>query len=248
MSTSQLSVQLYSVRDALAADTAGTLQRLAEIGFRQAEPFGFGPDADLTAVHGAGFTTPSAHANFIKEGTDLAAYFGAAAAAGVKVLIDPAIAAERFSSADGVKGIADDLNAAAAVGAQHGVEMGYHNHWWELEGDIEGTSPLEYLASITDPAVVFEVDTYWVEVGGRRAVDVLASIGDRVKLLHVKDGDASRDTKKQLPSGAGVIPVLDILAAAPNALRVVEFDDYDGDIFAGLQQSYDYLTANGVTA
>ncbi|MFZ4893879.1 sugar phosphate isomerase/epimerase family protein [Plantibacter sp. Mn2098] len=248
MSNSQLSVQLYSVRDALAADQEATLKRLTDIGYRQAELFGFGPDADVSAVHNAGLATPSAHANFIARGTDYAAYFGAAAAAGVEVLIDPAIAAERFATADGVKGIADDLNEAAAVAAAHGVALGYHNHWWELEGDIEGLSPLEYLASITDQAVVFEVDTYWVEVGGRRAVDVLKQIGERVAFIHVKDGDASRDTKKQLPSGAGVIPVLDILAAAPQALRVVEFDDFDGDIFAGLTESFEFLTKNGVTA
>ncbi|MGK9147523.1 TIM barrel protein [Plantibacter flavus] len=248
MSTSELSVQLYSVREPLAADRAAALQRLTEIGFRQAEPFGFGPGVSLQDVHDAGLATPSAHANFIKEGTDVSAYFGAAAESGVQVLIDPAIAAERWATAESVAAVADDLNAAAAVAAGHGVQLGYHNHWWELEGDVAGTSPLEHLASLTDPAVVFEVDTYWVEVGGRRAVDVLATLGDRVRFIHVKDGDASRDTLKQLPAGAGVVPVLDIIAAAPQALRVIEFDAYDGDIFAGLEQSFAYLTTNGVQA
>ncbi|HXH36937.1 MAG TPA: TIM barrel protein [Plantibacter sp.] len=248
MSTSQLSVQLYSVREPLAADRSAALQRLTEIGFRQAEPFGFGPGTSLQDIHDAGLATPSAHANFIKEGTDVSAYFGAAAEAGVQVLIDPAIAAERFATAESVASIADDLNAAARIAAGHGVQLGYHNHWWELEGDVAGTSPLEHLASITDPSVLFEVDTYWVEVGGRRAVDVLASIGERVQFIHVKDGDASRDTLKQLPAGAGVVPVLDILAAAPQALRVIEFDAFDGDIFQGLEQSFSYLTTNGVQA
>ena len=36
----QLSVQLYTVREALSADMAGTLRRLAEIDFTQVEPFG----------------------------------------------------------------------------------------------------------------------------------------------------------------------------------------------------------------
>lgn len=248
MSTSHLSVQLYSVREPLAADRAATLQRLADMGFRQAEPYGFGPGVSLQDVHDAGLATPSAHSKFIQGGTDLSAYFGAAAEAGVQVLIDPAIAEERFATAESVASIADDLNAAAAVAAGHGVQVGYHNHWWEIEGDVAGTSPLEHLAALTDPAVVFEVDTYWVEVGGRRAVDVLATIGDRVRFIHVKDGDASRDTMKQLPAGAGVVPVLDILAAAPQALRVIEFDAFDGDIFQGLEQSFAYLTTNGVQA
>lgn len=248
MSTSHLSVQLYSVREPLAADRAATLQRLTDIGFRQAEPFGFGPGVSLQDIHDAGLATPSAHAKFITEGTDLSAFFGAAAEQQVQVLIDPSIAAERFATADSVAAIADDLNAAAEIAAAHGVQVGYHNHWWELEGDVAGTNPLEHLASLTHESVVFEVDTYWVEVGGLRAVDVLASIGDRVRFIHVKDGDASRDTLKQLPAGAGVVPVLDILAAAPQALRVIEFDAYDGDIFHGLEQSFEYLTTNGVQA
>jgi hypothetical protein len=36
------SVQLYSVRDALAADLPGTLSRLRSIGFELVEPFGIG--------------------------------------------------------------------------------------------------------------------------------------------------------------------------------------------------------------
>ena len=39
--TSPISVQLYTVRDAIAADLPGTLRRLADIGFTQVEPWGF---------------------------------------------------------------------------------------------------------------------------------------------------------------------------------------------------------------
>jgi hypothetical protein len=39
--------------------------------------------------------------------------------------------------------------------------------------------------------------------------------------------------------------VLDVLAAAPQAVRVIEFDDYAGDVFEGLAESIAFLTANG---
>jgi hypothetical protein len=42
--------------------------------------------------------------------------------------------------------------------------------------------------------------------------------------------------------------VLAILAAAPQALRVVELDGCNGDIFDALADSFAYLTGNGVTA
>ena len=38
--SSQVSVQLYTVREALAEDVAGTVSRLAELGFTSVEPFG----------------------------------------------------------------------------------------------------------------------------------------------------------------------------------------------------------------
>ncbi len=46
MSNSNLSVQLYTVRELLTEDTVGTLRRIAEIGFTQVEPFGLLDFAD----------------------------------------------------------------------------------------------------------------------------------------------------------------------------------------------------------
>ena len=43
-------------------------------------------------------------------------------------------------------------------------------------------------------------------------------------------------------------PELEILASAPQALRVVELDGFNGDIFDELRDSFAYLTANGVSA
>jgi hypothetical protein len=37
------------------------------------------------------------------------------------------------------------------------------------------------------------------------------------------------------------VPVADILAAAPNAVRVLEFDEYDGDLFEGLTEGIAFL-------
>ena len=44
---SQLSVQLYSVRDAFAHDPTGTLERLAGLGFTQVEPYGVRENLDV---------------------------------------------------------------------------------------------------------------------------------------------------------------------------------------------------------
>ena len=90
--------------------------------------------------------------------------------------------------------------------------------------------------------MVLEVDTYWVEVGGVPVVDLLRRLGDQVRYLHVKDGPVNRDVKAQLPAGEGSMDVPAVLAAAPDAVRVIEFDDYTGDVFDGLAASLAYVT------
>src|SRR5438477_43939 len=90
----------------------------------------------------------------------------------------------------------------------------------QIAEDLEGA--LELLAPRLDDRVVLEVDTYWVEVGGVDVVDLLGRLGDRVRFLHVKDGDKSRDTKAQLPAGEGEMDIPAVLAAAPDAMRVLE--------------------------
>ncbi|MBC7402999.1 MAG: hypothetical protein H7279_07470, partial [Microbacteriaceae bacterium] len=65
--TPPLSLQLYTVREALDADFAGTMQRVADIGFTRVEPFDFLARADALAVSFAatGLTAPSAHLRFL---------------------------------------------------------------------------------------------------------------------------------------------------------------------------------------
>uniref|UniRef100_UPI003CF40694 sugar phosphate isomerase/epimerase family protein n=1 Tax=Pseudarthrobacter sp. DSP2-3-2b1 TaxID=2804661 RepID=UPI003CF40694 len=97
---------------------------------------------------------------------------------------------------------------------------------------------------LLDPELVLEVDTYWVAVGGQDPVDILTKLGDRVKLIHIKDGPLTNDTKAQLPAGKGKVPVLAVIAAAKSLeTGVVEFDDYDGDIFKGIAESLAFLNA-----
>lgn len=247
MSAHPLSVQLYTVRDALQADPAAALERLAGIGFTTVEPFGLVERASTYAelLPRFGLTPSSAHTSLI--GKDIVPAIEAAQAVGVTTLIEPAVFGEAWATSDSVVAIADELNSIAAIAAAEGITVGYHNHWWELETALDGTNALEAFADNLDPAVVLEVDTYWTQVGGVPAPALLQRLGDRVRFIHVKDGDISRENKNQVAVGSGRMPVLDILAAAPQAVRVVELDDFEGDVFDALADSVTFLTANGET-
>jgi sugar phosphate isomerase/epimerase len=242
-----LSVQLYTLRELLAEDLPGTLDRLAGLGLAHVEPFRLTEYAAQLgpALAASGLTAPTAHQHVVGTGAE-EEIFATAAALGVGTVFDPRIDRERFESADGVAAVADDLNAAAAVAAKHGVRLGYHNHAQELEIVLNGTPALEVLAGHLDESVVLEVDTYWAAVGGQDPVTLLKRLGERVTAVHVKDGPATPDPADQVPVGRGGLPVREILAAAPDALRVVELDDTRGDRFQAVADSVAWLRAEGL--
>ncbi|WP_258063498.1 MULTISPECIES: sugar phosphate isomerase/epimerase [unclassified Rathayibacter] len=244
-----LSVQLYSVREPLAADLPATLDRLAAIGFTTVELFGFVDLADAyrAALPASGLRAPSAHARLLGPQGDATVdeILDTAASLGVETVIDPFVDPTRWTTADDVARIADDLNALVDSAAARGLVLGYHNHAFEFENRVDGRSAFEHLAGLLDPRMVLELDTYWAAVGGDDPVEVLGRLGDQVRFLHVKDGPISADTQEQLPAGEGAMDVPAILVAAPQALPVLEFDAYAGDIFEGLESAHRYVSGLG---
>jgi sugar phosphate isomerase/epimerase len=238
-----LSVQLYTVREALENDFDATLAKIAGFGFTQVEPFGFDDFAEQlrTGLAEHGLSAPTAHVGLLRGDADV--ILDLAAELGIGTVIDPMTDPARWKRVDEIAGIAAELNAAAMKAADRGLKVGYHNHWFELESSFDGKHGLEVLADNLAPEVVLEVDTYWAYVGGADVPALLRRLGDRVVALHVKDGDGTRDNKKQVAVGSGTVPVWDFIAAAPDALRVVELDDSEGDRLEAIEASRAYLLA-----
>jgi sugar phosphate isomerase/epimerase len=242
--TQPLSVQLYTVRDALSADLPGTLQRIADIGYTNVEAFGFVDNADelAAALRDAGLAAPSGHARLLDAGEqDLERIFHASTTLGLGTLIDPHIDESRWTTREDVEAIARELSALAPRAADHGLLLGYHNHAFEFSNRIDGVSAYEVFADALSDDVVLELDTYWVQVGGDDPVAVIGKYGEKVQFLHVKDGDGSHDDKQQVAVGNGIMPIREIIAAAPDALHVVELDDHEGDVFQAVADSYTFL-------
>jgi sugar phosphate isomerase/epimerase len=243
-----LSVQLYSIRDALKADLPGSLARLVEIGFTSVEPFDIlgGPAGLRAALDANGLRAPSAHVRLGAD-ADLDRILDAAATVGVHTVVQAVSPRELWESEDGVATVAEQHNRAAEQAAGVGLRAGYHNHHWELANAVGDRPALERFAELLDPDVVLELDTYWAAVGGQDVPALLRRLGDRVRLLHLKDGPISHDNREQLPLGRGAMPVEELVAAAGAAeLGVLEFDDYDGDVFEGLAEGFRYATRLGI--
>ena len=105
-----------------------------------------------------------------------------------------------------------------------GIDLIYHNHNREfLPVPEEGYIVHEELEKRCD--ILFEIDTYWAYVAGRDPLALLDHFGDRVPLIHIKDGSA--DGKIGCPLGRGEAPVADIWKKARDTGRdiVVEIEN-----------------------
>lgn len=236
---SHLSVQLYSVRDQLADDPSAALSRLAGLGFTEVELFDLAHWGALLEqpIRDAGLRVRAAHASLLSL-DDRGPVYRAARRLGLDTVIEPTVR-DGWTDESGIQSIADRLNRVAAEAAEHGLLVGYHNHWWEF-GEVAGRPALEHLAEALHPSVVLELDVYWAAVAGADVAGLAQRLNARIRHLHIKDGPLELEAP-QLPAGSGLVDLKGVLEAVPAATRVLEFDRYDGDVFEGLTRSAEWL-------
>lgn len=261
-----ITVQLYSVREQANADYEGTIRAIAAMGFRKVEPAGFPgstPEAAAKLFKELGLEAPSCHCG-LPIGDQKQQVIETALTMGHKYLITgcPPKFKEHYTSADGVKAMAALYCEAAANAAEHGLQVGYHNHDWDLI-DVDGTPGYQIFLAETPDSVLYEADIFWVSRAGRSPAEFITEIGVRGKCLHFKDGKVNTDgefveaetedgkimisnDKPFMPAGTGEVDLAGAFAAAEHAeLIAVELDSYNGDMMAAVKQSYDFLTAQG---
>ena len=272
-----LSVQLYSLGAAPATDLDGTIARLAELGFAAVEPVvstgaseqmrefaknlgaeHLPPDVDTTALKRAldahGMVAPSSHVQ-LPDGEHAQEILDEQEMLGSTTLVTAALfdpesgSLEAFNDLDRIKVLAERFNRAAELARSRGMRVGYHNHFWEFATDFDGRSGMEVFYELCEPDVVAEVDVYWAQLGGRDPADLVRTLGDRVSLLHVKDGDGELGATSS-PLGEGVVDLPGVLAAATAAQwHIVELEGMDEEtVWPALQTSVQYLTQLGLSS
>ena len=132
MTSNPLALQLYTVRDQLAAGRAGVLAALRDFGYGAVEPYDVlsDPRALRADLDEAGLAVCSVHARAL--GPEADALLDGAQVVGADTVIVPSVPAERFASPESVAARARELNEAAARAAGWGLRLGYHNHAFEL--------------------------------------------------------------------------------------------------------------------
>ena len=244
-----ISLQLYSLREQAAKDYAGTITRVADMGYVGVEPAGYpGTTVEDAArlYRNLDLQVGSAHLG-LPVGADKQSNIDQAGILGVQHMVSGK-GPNDFATLDLVKATCELFNEAAANARAAGFRFSIHNHWWEFSrleetGELVYKHMLEYLSD----EVCFEVDTYWVQTGGCDPAAVVAELGSRCPLLHIKDGPCDRNRAMQ-PCGEGLLdfPAIVAAAGATTEWMIVELDRCDTDMVEAVAKSYRYLVGQGL--
>ncbi len=252
MKHSQLAAQLYTVRDfaKTPADIAGTLAKVKKIGYEAVQISGIGAIAEEELVKickNEGLTICASHDS------------------GQQIIENPDAVIEHLKKMNcpytcypwphivpatmhGAIDMAQKLNASAERMAQAGIGLCYHNHAIEFQ-KIDGKLLLDIYYE-NAPALMAEIDTFWVQTGGSDPTDWIQKLSGRLPLLHLKEYAVCGNERIMSYIGGGNLKWNEIIPAGEAAgvkYFIVEQDNCNGMCpFEALQRSYDYITENFV--
>lgn len=244
MHVDQIALQLYTVRRLAADDLPGTLAAVAAAGYRSVEVAGL-PQTGATQLArmlaDAGLSPIASHESIESLRRDWEAVADRLAAIGCTRAIVPWLPEEERENVDGVRRFAADLAGFAGRLADRGIRVGYHNHAFEF-APLEDTTVWAILLAQLPPEVELELDVYWAAVGGRDPVAEIGALGDRVRLLHMKDRSPGPEPHDE-PAGEGDLPFPSIVTAGRTAgveWYIVEQDE-PRDAIADIGRARRYL-------
>jgi sugar phosphate isomerase/epimerase len=249
----EIYLQLYSVRADIRDDYAGTIAKVAEMGYTGVETagyadgkfYGLSPADFKKSIEDVGMEVLASHTSRPLADSLAATNWDevwmwwdtaikAHKEAGMKYIVipwmsTPATLADLQAYCDYYNQIGEKCNAA-------GLRLGYHNHNFEFK-EIEGQLMYDYMLNNTDPSkVFFQMDVYWLGEGGKNPVDYFNNYPGRFELRHIKDElELGRSGKVDFES------IYNNAATAGAKYMIVEVERYTGTPFEGVKESYDFL-------
>ena len=216
-------LELYSVRNELKKDLAGTVRDVAKMGYQCVEFFG--PYYSWTTEYARqvraelddlGIKCYSTHNGLesfgpggISKAIDLNTILGA------RYVVNSSPGNPK--TLDDWKRVAETLNKANDTLKAQGLHAGYHNHDAEWK-PVEGKTPMEVLAATLDGSVMLQLDVGTCLEAGRDPVAWINRNPGRIRSIHLKDWSPQKQYKVLF--GEGTAPWQRIFAAAEKNGRV----------------------------
>lgn len=258
MSKLQVGAQMYSVRDHCTnyADMLAAMKSLQAMGYNTVQFSGHSKDitfADLRRLlDETGMTCHCTHISFeeMEQNID-------------KVIADhkligceyPGIGGlpQQFRTPDGFLEFAKRATVVADKLADAGLHFIYHNHAFEFTRFPEtGKTGLEILFENCGANVQFELDLFWVQMGGGSPVDWIHKVAGRMEVVHFKEMNGVMENRNVMaPIGCGNMNWPALIAACDEIgvkYAMIEQDNaVESDSLRCMQLSHDYLTSIGAS-
>ena len=255
----QIGIQLYTLRNQIKKDTSGTIKAVVDAGYHQGEMYGFPncqPMIDAAKEHGlklhsSHFQWQSVTEPDKKGVTPFSEILDKAKDLGLTHLVVPYLEDKHRKNLDGYKATAEKLNKAAVQANKVGIQLAYHNHAFEFKPMVGGKSGFDVFIEEFAPEMKFELDVFWVQVGGHSPKKVLRKLKGRVSQVHLKDlkkglkipnyGRLNPDAFEELGDGSiSMEPIIKASKSAGVAHCHVE-QDHSPNPIASIRQSMKYL-------
>lgn len=185
-----IGLQLYSIRDNMAADFEGTLKKVSEMGYDGVEFAGiFGKSAEeIKALCAKYNLIPiSAHVSLMEMET-IPGIFDTYAQIGCKYIVIPYLPVEDRPKGDDYQELLAKVIKFGKMAKEAGLKMLYHNHDFEFVKLSDGTYFLDKLyEEVSSDLLETELDTCWVNVAGENPCEYLNKYSGRAHIVHLKD-------------------------------------------------------------
>jgi len=253
-----LAIQLYTIRDAMVENLEKSLERLAELGFKQLEIYGydgkfFGKTRTefQTILKNVGLEVISSHhtteivhhtkgtlLNDWEKSVEDLQFIGS------KYIVCSYLFEEE-RTLEHYKKLPELLNQSGMITNNAGIDFAYHNHDFEFE-KFENKTVYDFILDNTDSDLVkMELDLYWIAKAGFSPLDYFEKYPKRFPLWHLKDMKAG--SKDFAEIGNGTIDFKTIFEAKEKAgleYWFLEQDSSDKDIFESIKISENYIKKN----
>ena len=250
-----LAAQLYTVREHMRTpeQIAEGLGKIRAIGYTSVQVSGIGaiaPEQLKEILDREQLTVCATHVPWQRLKEDLDHLVSEHKLWGCRHIGLGAMPGEYRKDREGWVQFARDANAIARKIKDRGLQFIYHNHAFEFQ-KFDGVTALEILMEETDPdAFHFELDTYWIQVGGGNPVTWIEKAAGRMKVIHFKDmGNTGANEPVMTEVGEGNLEWPEIIEACRQAgveYAAVEQDICRRDPFESLAISYRNLTKLGL--
>lgn len=245
-----IGLQLYTLRDAMKEDFAGTLRKVAAVGYGYVELAGYGGLSvrEVSSLLADNYLkVAGSHIALDALESDLHQVIQENLELGNSHIVVPYLAEERRRTADDYKAVAETLNGIGETLQTAGMTLCYHNHDFEFKPLADGQMGEDVLLDNSDPLFVkIEADAYWILKAGQDPVAFVRKHTGRVPIIHLKDRDL--DDGSFAPVGTGDLPLDALIEAAGEVgtqYLLVEQDIVKGDALEAVTLSYSNLKAKG---